>query len=60
MVTRILFSNRRKMINKNLKKLFKKDLSVAKLLNINLNSRPEELSSDTYYKITKEFENLFC
>ena len=58
MVTRILFSNRRKMINKNLKKLFKKDLSVAKLLNINLNSRPEELSSDTYYKITKEFENL--
>jgi len=59
MVTRLLFSNRRKMINKNFKKLFNNNLSVAKKLNIDLYKRPEELTSETYYKITYEYENLF-
>ena len=59
-VTRILFSNRRKMINKNFKKLFKDKLHLTKNLDIDLNKRPEELSNETYYKIAAEYEKLFC
>ena len=58
-VTRILFSNRRKKINKNFLKLFKNNKSVAKDLNLNLNQRPEELSRETFYKITVKYEKLF-
>ena len=58
-VTQVLFSNRRKMINKNLKKLFKEKPYLLKNLNINLNMRPEELSNETFYKITIEYEKLF-
>ena len=58
-VTRILFSNPRKMINKNLINLFKnKNFDVNKL-NINLKLRPKELSCETYYKITCKYEELF-
>ena len=57
-VTRILFSNRRKMINKNFKKLFKSQNSIAKDLDLNLRLRPEELSCDMFYKIAMIYENL--
>ena len=57
-VTRILFSNRRKMINKNFNKLFKNDKSAIKSLNINLNQRPEELSNEMFYKIAALYEKL--
>ena len=57
-VTRILFSNRRKMINKNFKKLFKQNKLVSKKLNISLNQRPEELSSEMFYKIALQYEKL--
>ena len=57
-VTRVLFSNRRKMINKNFLKLFKGDKSIAKSLNLNLNKRPEELSNEMFYKITMKYEKL--
>ena len=46
------------MINKNFKKLFKKSDSVAAKLNINLNSRPEELSSESFYDIAAYYEKL--
>ena len=58
-VTRILFSNRRKMINKNFNKLFGNKESVAKSLNIDLNKRPEELSNEMFYKIAIQYEKLF-
>ena len=58
-VTRILFSNRRKIINKNFNKLFKQNKAIAKNLNINLNQRPEELSSEIFYKIALQYEKLF-
>ena len=58
MITRILFSNRRKMINKNFMKLFRNNSSVAEDLNINLNQRPEQLSNETFYKITMKYEKL--
>ena len=57
-VTQILFSNRRKMINKNLKKIFKENLFLLKDLNIDLNKRPGELSNETFYKIAIEYEKI--
>ena len=57
-ITRILFSNRRKMINKNFNKLFKNNESVSKNLNINLNKRPEELSNEMFYRIAEQYEKL--
>ena len=57
-VTRVLFSNRRKMINKNFKKLFGKKESIVKNLNIDLSKRPGELSNEMFYKITQEYEKL--
>ena len=58
-ITRVLFSNRRKMINKNFLKLFNYNKSVAKELNLKLNQRPEELSNEMFYKITMKYEKLF-
>ena len=58
-MTRVLFSNRRKMINKNFKKLFKGKLPMIKNLNIDLSRRPEELNNEIFYKIAKEYEKLF-
>ena len=58
-ITRVLFSNRRKMINKNFNKLFGKNISIAKNLNIDLNQRPEELSNEMYYRIATLYEKLF-
>jgi 16S rRNA (adenine1518-N6/adenine1519-N6)-dimethyltransferase len=58
-VTRILFSSRRKMINKNFNKLFKEKKSMVQNLNINLNKRPEELSNEMFYKIATQYEKLF-
>jgi len=58
-ITRVLFSNRRKMVNKNFRKLFKNNSSVAENLNINLNKRPEELSNEMFYRIAEQYEKLF-
>ena len=57
-VTRTLFSNRRKMINKSFLKLFNNNKNIADDLKINLKKRPEELSSETFYRITQKFEDL--
>jgi len=57
-VTRILFSNRRKMINKNFNKLFDKNKFISNSLNLNLNLRPEELNNEIYYKIAMLYEKL--
>ena len=58
-ITRVLFSNRRKMINKNFSKLFKNNLNIAKNLNLDLNQRPGELSNEMFYKIALQYEELF-
>ena len=57
-VTRILFSNRRKMINKNFNKLFKNKKYLTKNLNIDLKKRPGELSNEMFYKIARQYEKL--
>jgi 16S rRNA (adenine1518-N6/adenine1519-N6)-dimethyltransferase len=58
MITRVFFNQRRKMIKKPFKRIFENPDEIAKKLNINLNLRPQNLSPDMYYKITKEYENL--
>ena len=55
-VTRIFFSQKRKMINKPMIKLFKGKNEFTNTFNLNL--RPGNLSRETYYKITQEYENL--
>tara|TARA_Y100000590_G_scaffold462938_1_gene628370 strand:+ start:617 stop:1426 length:810 start_codon:yes stop_codon:yes gene_type:complete len=57
-ITQILFSNRRKMINKNLSKLFKNVPLISESLKINLTMRPEELNNETFYKMAREYEKL--
>ena len=57
-VTRILFSNRRKMINKNFIKLFGHNNSVSEDLKLDLCKRPGEINSEVFYKIAKKYEEL--
>ena len=55
-ITQAFFSNKRKMINKTFVKLFKNHLELAEKLQINLESRPSELSCETYYRMTEFYE----
>tara|TARA_B100001027_G_C16226281_1_gene312339 strand:+ start:276 stop:1055 length:780 start_codon:yes stop_codon:yes gene_type:complete len=54
-VTNVLFSNKRKMINKSIKKLIctKK---LKKIKNLKLSLRPSEIKPEIYYKITELIE----
>ena len=56
-ITNMLFSNKRKMINKTMKRIFNKD-NLNSIKNLNLNSRPSDLKPEMYYEITEMFENL--
>ena len=57
-ITRIFFNQRRKKIKTPFNILFKGNVNVLNNLNIDLNSRPHNLSQDVYYKLTKEYERL--
>jgi len=57
-ITRIFFMHRRKMIKKPYNQLFNGNIEVASKLNIDLNLRPQNLSFETYYKLTSEYEKL--
>ena len=57
-ITRIFFNNRRKMIKKPFNQIFNGDLRILEKLKINLNLRPQNLSIETYCKLTEEYENL--
>jgi 16S rRNA (adenine1518-N6/adenine1519-N6)-dimethyltransferase len=57
-ITNIFFSNKRKMINKPFSKIFKDYKSIAKNLKINLHSRPSELSSNEYCRLTEYYEKI--
>ena len=59
-ITRIFFSQRRKMLKKPFNQLFNGNLDIINKLKINLNLRPQNLNFDTYYKLTMEYENLTC
>jgi len=59
-VTRIFFNHKRKMIKKPFNQIFNGNHDVINKLNIDLNLRPQNLDLLTYYKLTKEYENLRC
>ncbi len=54
-ITNILFSNRRKMINKSMKKIFQNS-KIKSIKDISLKSRPSEIKPEKYYEITELFE----
>jgi|TARA_B100001079_G_scaffold180523_1_gene155244 16S rRNA (adenine1518-N6/adenine1519-N6)-dimethyltransferase len=57
-ITNIFFNQRRKMIKKPLNIIFKNVNEISKKLNININDRPQNLSSLKYFEICKEYESL--
>ena len=57
-VTRIFFNQRRKKIKKPLSILFSNEKNLINKLNLNLDLRPQNLSKEAFFKITKEYENL--
>ena len=57
-ITRIFFNQRRKMLKKPFNQLFDGNTEIARKLNIDLDLRPQNLNFETYYKLTKEYENL--
>jgi 16S rRNA (adenine1518-N6/adenine1519-N6)-dimethyltransferase len=57
-VTRIFFSQRRKMLKKPFNQLFNGDQKIIDKFKIDLNLRPQNLDFDTYYKLTSEYEKL--
>jgi 16S rRNA (adenine1518-N6/adenine1519-N6)-dimethyltransferase len=58
MVTRVFFSQRRKMLKKPFNQLFINSKNVAEKFNIDLNLRPQNLEPEMYFRLTKEYENL--
>ena len=46
------------MINKPIKQLFNNRSEILKKLKMNFNLRPQNLSKEIYFEITKEYENL--
>ena len=56
--TNIFFNQRRKMIKNPLKKIFKNPSLVCKKIGIDDKLRPQNLSSDIYFRICKEYEDL--
>ena len=57
-VTRIFFSQRRKMLKKPFNQLFNGNKEILDKLEIDLCLRPQNLDFDTYYKLTSEYEKL--
>ncbi len=57
-ITRIFFNQRRKMIKKPFNQIFNGDLSIITKFNINLNLRPQNLDFNTYYQLTREYEEI--
>ena len=57
-ITRVFFNQRRKMLKKPYNQMFNGNLEILKKLKINLDLRPQNLNSDTYYKLTREYEKL--
>ena len=57
-VTKIFFNQRRKKIKKPLNILFKNISDISKKFDLNLDLRPQNISPEIFYKLTKEYENL--
>ncbi len=57
-VTNVFFNLRRKMVRKPMNILFEDANKISEKLQINLNSRPQNISCINYYKICEEYEKL--
>ena len=57
-VTNIFFNQRRKMIGKPMKQLFKNYETTSKILNLDLKLRPQNIPVNKYLEICKTFEEL--
>ena len=57
-ITRIFFSQRRKMLKKPFNQVFANGKQVAEKFGIDLNLRPQNLEPNTYFKLVKEYEDL--
>ena len=57
-ITRIFFSQRRKMLKKPFNQVFTDGKKVAEKFNIDLNLRPQNLEPEIYFKLVKEYEDL--
>ena len=57
-ITRIFFSQRRKMLKKPFNQVFANGKQVAEKFGIDLNLRPQNLEPETYLKLVKEYEDL--
>ena len=57
-ITRVFFSQRRKMIKKPYNEIFSGNTAISSRLDIDLNLRPQNLRFETYYKLTEEYEKL--
>ena len=60
MITRVFFSQRRKMLKKPFNQVFNNAKKVADKFNIDLNLRPQNLEPEMYFKLVKEYEDLRC
>ena len=58
MITRVFFSQRRKMLKKPFNQVFKNGKEVSEKYDIDLNLRPQNLEPEIYFKLVKEYENL--
>ena len=57
-ITRIFFSQRRKMLKKPFNQVFANGKDVAEKFGIDLNLRPQNLEPEVYFKLVKEYEDL--
>ena len=57
-ITRIFFSQRRKMLKKPFNLVFDNGKEVAEKFGIDLNLRPQNLEPEVYFKLVKEYEDL--
>ena len=58
MITRVFFSQRRKMLKKPFNQVFKNSKEVSEKFNIDLNLRPQNLEPEMYFNLVREYENL--
>ncbi len=58
LITRTFFNHRRKMLKKPFNQIFNGNQNILDKLNINPSLRPQNLSAETYYLLTKEYEKL--
>jgi len=58
MITRVFFSQRRKMLKKPFNQVFDNAKEISEKFNINLNLRPQNLKPEMYFNLVKEYESL--